>query len=87
MTSWYHDSGRFKNARPHYHGPKEIVSVDVRALRHRMTADGRPQLRLESDAGLSTGAIHRVLERGRCHRLTLDALCDALAIHDSEVTS
>jgi|GEM_PF-6409102 len=85
MTSWYHDSGRFKNARPHYHGPKEIVSIDVRALKRIMASDGRPVVRLESDAGLSNGAIHRVLERGRCHILTLDALCDVFGIHDWEV--
>ena len=66
-------------------GIEGVCEVDASRLRHAIRSDGRSLKRLECDAGLSKGAVSHVLRRGRCTILTLEALCSALAIHESEV--
>ena len=62
-----------------------IISVDVERLKRIMRSDGRPRKTLERDAGLSKCSTLQIEQRGRCTDLTLDALCGALGIHESEV--
>jgi DNA-binding Xre family transcriptional regulator len=59
------------------------MAVDVSAL-VRILAD-RPVSLLERDAGLASGQIARIVERGRVQGDTLDDLCGALGIHESEI--
>ena len=63
----------------------ERVAVDVNALRRKVA--GMCVSRLESEAGLAKSQVARILERGAAKQETIDDLCDALGIHESEILS
>jgi DNA-binding phage protein len=71
---------------PHHQAASEpLVTICPTSLREAITRSRRSINRVNSDAGLSQGAIYHAMRRGRCSLATFDAICASLGINGYEI--